>query len=183
MEQRTVENIVEISFAFMSLAKSKMLRLPDDGTASATLKNEILSWSEEFEARYEETGNYPEDIRDFAYAKFEEKGWLKVNTRVTYLYRDASNYKRWNECVVQGRMTAAQVHEILSCCSNGDYFIPSQVGMPEEKFSETTEDDHCWFEIGEGSFAMTLQSPTESITVDELVAAFRKCKGNWRDWV
>ena len=47
MDQRTVENIVEISFAFISLAKSKMLRLPDDGTASAILKEEILSWSEE----------------------------------------------------------------------------------------------------------------------------------------
>lgn len=181
MEQRTVENIVEISFAFMSLAANKMLHLPEDGSASDTLKGEAVLWSEEFEAGYEETGNYLEDIREFAYGKFEEKGWLQANTRITYLYRDAGNYKRWNECVVQGRMTAAQVHEILGCCDDGEYFIPSQAGMPEEKFSETTEDDHCWFEIGEGSFAMTLQPPTEHITVDKLVMAFRKCKGNWKD--
>ena len=183
MDQRTVENIVEISFAFISLAKSKMLRLPDDGTASAILKEEIISCSEEFEAGYEETGNYLENIRGFAYGKFEEKGWLLANTRITYLYRDASNYKRWNECVVKGRITAGQVHEILSCCNEGMYFIPSQVGMPEEKFSEETEDDHCWFEIGEGSFAMTLQPPTEGITVDELIQMFRDCKGKWKDWI
>ncbi len=112
MEQRAVENIVEISFAFMNLAANKILHLPEDGSASDILKEEAVSWSEEFEAGYEETGNYLEDIREFAYAKFEEKGWLQVNTRITYLYRDASNYKRWNECVVQGRMTAAQVHEV-----------------------------------------------------------------------
>lgn len=182
MNQRTVENIVEISFAFMSLAKSKILRLPDDGTASDILKEEIEAWSEEFESGYDETGNYLEEILEFSYAKFEEKGWLQVNTKISYLYRDASNYKVPNECVVRGRITARQIREIISYCDEENYFIPAQVGMPEEKFSDTTEDDHCWFEIREDSFAMTHQPPTEDMAVCELLDAFRKCKNNWYEW-
>lgn len=51
-------NIVEVSFVFMSLAKSEMLRLPDEGTASERLKEKILSWSEEFENSYDENGDH-----------------------------------------------------------------------------------------------------------------------------
>ena len=178
MNRKTVDNIVEISFAFMSLAKSKMLRLPDDGTASERLKEEILSWSEEFEKGCDETGDYLEQIREFAYGKFENEGWLQVNTRITYLYRDASNNKKWNECVVKGRLTIPQVREIMDCCNDRQFFIPSQVKMPEEKFSTTTEDDHCWFELDESSFAMTLQPANEEIMVDELLENFRKAKDN-----
>ena len=183
MNRKTVDNIVEISFSFMSLAKSKMLRLPDDGAASERLKEEILSWSEEFEKGYDETGDYLEHIREFSYGKFESMGWLQVNTRITYLYRDASNNKKWNECVVKGRLTIPQIREIMDCCNDGQFFIPSQVGMPEEKFSTTTEDDHCWFELDESGFTMTLQPETEDITADELLENFRKAKGNWHDWI
>ena len=70
MEQRAVENIVEISFAFMNLAANKILHLPEDGSASDILKEEAVSWSEEFEAGYEETGNYLERIFPFLDVRF-----------------------------------------------------------------------------------------------------------------
>lgn len=183
MDKKTVENIVEISFVFMELAMKKLLRLPDDGTAANLLKEKVVGWSGEFEQGYVDTHNYQEELREFAIIKFEEEGWLKVNTKITYLYRDASNYKKWNECVVKGRISEAGIREILDCCQDRQYFIPSQVGLPEEKFRDTTDDDHCWFELYESGFQMTFQSETEAVTAETLVGAFRKSRGNWHDWM
>lgn len=70
-----------------------------------------------------------------------------MNTRIDYLYRDASNYKQPNSVVVSGLFTARQVGEILGCLNDGEYFIPSQVGLPETRFGEITEDDHCWLNL------------------------------------
>lgn len=49
------------------------------------------------------------------------------NTRISYLYRDASNYKRPNEVIVQGTFTSKQIDTIISCLDEGEYFIPDQI--------------------------------------------------------
>src|SRR5699024_10207670 len=79
-------------------------------------------------------------------------GGVEMNTRITYLYRDASNWKKYNEVVVSGTFTADQVSEIVGCLNDGEYFIPKQVGFPEIRFEKITEDDHCWFELCENDF-------------------------------
>ena len=69
-----------------------------------------------------------------------------MNTQIRYLYRDASNYKVENECVVTGTFTQEQIAQIMDCCDLGEYFIPSQVGLPEQRFDRyDPEEDHCWF--------------------------------------
>jgi len=62
----------------------------------------------------------------------------QLNTKIEYLYRDASNYKVYNECVVKGIVTAEQRKEIVDCLNEGEYFIPSQVGLPEKRFDDWT---------------------------------------------
>ena len=57
-----------------------------------------------------------------------------MNTKISYLYRDADNYKRYNECIVAGTLSANQICTILDCCDMGEYFIPGQVGLPERRF-------------------------------------------------
>lgn len=52
------------------------------------------------------------------------------NTRISYLYRDASNYKQHNEVVVPGTFTQEQIEAIIGCLDAGEYFIPVQVGFP-----------------------------------------------------
>lgn len=47
-----------------------------------------------------------------------------MNTRISYLYRDASNYKAYNECIVRGLLTDEQTKAILDCLDR-DNFIPS----------------------------------------------------------
>lgn len=103
------------------------------------------------------------------------------NTRIEYLYRDASNYKIRNACVVKGTLTEAQQAEIYTCLVDGEYFIPGDVGLPETRFAEYTEDDHPWFEMDADAFSETALAPDVDITADELVDAFRKRKDGWQE--
>lgn len=102
-----------------------------------------------------------------------------MNTKITYLYRDAANWKKLNIAVVSGVITEPQKDIIMSHLYEGEYFIPRQVGLPELRFSKITDLDHCWFELSRNSFEATNESPTEIINVDELVQRFRTVQ--WDD--
>ena len=112
-----------------------------------------------------------------------------INTRITYLYRDASNYKKHNEIVVKGELSQAQADYILSQCLNDycedeemGYFIPEQLGLPAERFDDLTGDDHCWFELWSGFAEETTALPTVDISADELARKFQEAKRNgWDD--
>lgn len=102
-----------------------------------------------------------------------------MNTKISYLYRDASNYKVPNECIVRGLLTEEQTKAILDC-RDGDKFIPSQVGLPEKRFDRfDPEEDTCWFELYESSFEPTDAEPTVDLSVDELVSRFLSKKDHW----
>ena len=103
----------------------------------------------------------------------------KRNTRIEYLYRDASNYKCFKEFVVQGTFTIDEIFEILRCLDRGEYFIPSQVGMDGSiDWEWSDQDDHPWFELSPFSFHETDEMPC-GMTAEELLESFRKAKGNW----
>ena len=44
-----------------------------------------------------------------------------MNTRISYLYRDAGNYKKHNEVVVPGTFTPKQIKAITGCLDAGGY--------------------------------------------------------------
>ena len=50
-----------------------------------------------------------------------------MNTKISYLYRDADNYKMHNKCVIAGTLTTEQARTIKDSCEMGEYFIPRQV--------------------------------------------------------
>lgn len=104
-----------------------------------------------------------------------------MNTRIDYLYRDASNYKKPNTAVLIGELSEADQQVILSCLSEGEYFIPSQVGLDEERFGSWTEDDHCWFELEPGFATPTSYPVTCGLSCDQLVENFKAAKDNWDD--
>ena len=105
-----------------------------------------------------------------------------MNTKISYLYRDADNYKVHNECVIEGGLTEQQIETIMDCCDCGEYFIPGQVGMPERKFDEyDSEADHCWFELSRDGFEQTSRPADISLTAEQLVSNFSACKDNWQD--
>ena len=105
-----------------------------------------------------------------------------MNTRISYLYRDADNYKVHNVCVINGELTDDQIDQILECCDMGEYFIPSQVGLPERKFEEIdSERDHCWFELNRDGFEPCDQEADTSLTAEQLTAIFQDCPSIWVD--
>lgn len=105
-----------------------------------------------------------------------------MNTNIEYLYRDADNYKVQNHCVIQGEITPEQIEQIMDCLDAGEYFIPRQVGLPEERFSTVDpERDHPWFELSEYSFEPTDLPYHLPLTPSELVQKFQAAKGHWDD--
>lgn len=103
-----------------------------------------------------------------------------MNTKIVYLYRDACNYKVLNKAVIRGELSEEDQKTILSCLEDGEYFIPSQVGLDEERFGSWTEDDHCWFELEPG-FAEPTNAAPGNLTCEQLVSNFLAAKGNWDD--
>ena len=108
----------------------------------------------------------------------------KMNTKIGYLYRDASNYKVWNEVVVEGVMTESQKETIQACLFDGENFIPHLVGLPETTFVDlgyqySEQDDTPFFELSVSNIESTVDEQTESLTVDELVKKFISLKGKW----
>lgn len=102
-----------------------------------------------------------------------------MNTKISYLYRDASNYKVPNECIVRGLLTDEQTKAILDCL-DVDNFIPSQVGLPERRFDRfDPEEDTCWFELYESGFDPTDAEATVDMSVEELVSRFLSKKNHW----
>lgn len=105
------------------------------------------------------------------------------NTRISYLYRDAENNKVYNEVVVEGTFTESEKDEIMSACESGEYFIPGQVSLPENRFEDLDLTiDHCWFELSRDGFEETEDRPTETIGAREVLEGFRNAaRDGWRD--
>ena len=106
-----------------------------------------------------------------------------MKTKITYMYRDASNYKVHNQAILEGSMTPEQWDAINASLEDGEYFIPEAVGMPEERFDDGwTEDDHHFFEMG--SYEPVLDDvPLDTfLTIDQLVKNFQAMAGKWDDY-
>ena len=113
-----------------------------------------------------------------------------MNTKVSYLYRDASNYKVHNECIIIGDISTEQIREIQKCLLDGIFFKPAMVGLPEKNFVslgyKTCDDDPEFFEIGneddiDYSFETTDQTNDVDMTTLELVEKFKAASKN--DWL
>lgn len=103
-----------------------------------------------------------------------------MNTKIEYLYRDADNYKMWNEAVVEGEITPEQIEQIMDCLEDGEHFIPNQVGLEEMRFSNVDpQSDHCWFELYPDGFSQTDKKPDSGMDVETLISNFLAAKGKW----
>lgn len=86
---------------------------------------------------------------------------MPLNSKITYLYRDASNYKFWGEFKLRGEIT---FEEITPYLLQGSWFIPARLDLkcivPESQNSddhelheffqiEPTTDEDCIFDKAE----------------------------------
>ena len=103
---------------------------------------------------------------------------IQHNTRLNYLYRDASNYKTCNSVVLSGTMTDEMFKEMQECCEDGyEMFIPEQLGLDLIRDWETTEDDHPYAELED--YELVPDKPTTDMTVEELLEKFREARDDW----
>ena len=75
-----------------------------------------------------------------------------MNTKIEYLYRVASNYKKINQVIVSGTFD-----------------------------DKLTEDDHCWFELSVENFSVTSLPAEIQMSAEDVVNAFLAAKDNWDD--
>lgn len=52
-----------------------------------------------------------------------------MNTRIEYMYRDASNYKAYGEAVLRGTISESEKEAIGKALYDGEFFIPEEVGL------------------------------------------------------
>lgn len=103
---------------------------------------------------------------------------IKTNTRLNYLYRDASNWKTCNSVILSGKMTDEQFAEMKDCCEDGhEMFVPEQVGLDLIRNWETTADDHPYCELEDYEYVN--DKPTTDMTIEELLEEFRSARDNW----
>ena len=106
-----------------------------------------------------------------------------MNTRINFLYRDASNYKIYQQAVIEGELSEDQIQDILDARHEGEWFLPSVVGLDAERFSEETEDDHPWFELSEYAFEATNDHVTSDVTAEEFYERFMEASEDWESYV
>ena len=102
-----------------------------------------------------------------------------MNTVFNYLYRDADNYKTWNNVVLEGAMDDSDYEKILSCCDCDHTFVPENIGLDLIRDWEyDPETDHPWCEVQ--PYELT-EAKSCGLTVKELVDRFEKRKEHWDD--
>jgi len=126
-------------------------------------------------------GLYCDDVCSTGVSQKREE--RTVNTKVMYMYRDASNYKIYSEAIVAGSInefygspfdeTALRKFK-QHCLIDGEYFYPTGVGLPNNNFQTAGyaayEDDPDWSEfIG---FEETKLPPTLEMKIGDLLNAF-----------
>ena len=99
-----------------------------------------------------------------------------LNTLIRYLYRDASNYKVYNQTVIPGVLSDDEKQRIWKSLQAGEWFIPQLVGLPAKQY-HGTEDDHPYFELQ--SIEETLDPVDTDISETNLVTAFEKYANMW----
>lgn len=105
------------------------------------------------------------------------------NTILPYLYRDADNYKQFNECVVPGIPTREQLDRIQASLDDGEYFVPEKVGLPVKRFEKWDEQsDHPFCEVNLSEpLEATDREPDVELSWEELAKAFEAAKGHWEE--
>lgn len=100
-----------------------------------------------------------------------------MNTRFSYLYRDACNYKKFNDVVLSGIIKENQIESFLK---DKLFFIPSEVGLPDLQDDFFSVDDHIWHEFEK--IELTEEPATIDLRAAMLIKNFRKAFGNnWNE--
>lgn len=88
-------------------------------------------------------------------------------TEVSYMYRDASNYKFHGSFIVDGELSNADLEPYLF---DGESFVPTEVGLPHLLDVSMNEDDHWLHEFSRFS---PISDGTPICTASKLIELFQ----------
>lgn len=87
--------------------------------------------------------------------------------KITYLYRDAGNYKFWGEFCVLGALSFDDLRPHLL---ESEFFVPEKIGIPSLVPEVQNDDDHMLHEF----HSVEPTEPTRCpFTADELIERLR----------
>jgi len=100
-----------------------------------------------------------------------------MNTKFSYLYRDAWNYKKFHSIILSGFISLDKIEPFLR---DHTFFIPSEVGLPDLQEEVFKSYDHIWYEIE--AVKLTDEQSTAAINSSTLLANFKKAhKLDWNE--
>jgi len=108
-----------------------------------------------------------------------------MSIQFEYLYRDASNNKRWGNVVFAGSFDRLLDERLRRSLHDGEWFIATQVRLPELFFAEypLDQDDHCWHEFHSLTACDAMPSDTHKRTIRQLIVEFERAKAEgWREY-
>jgi hypothetical protein len=97
------------------------------------------------------------------------------NVKLTYLYRDASNYKAWGEVTFANPegLSLEEIKKDLSVCFIDEFFfVASQVGIPEVFLFNRyhfSEDDHFFHEFVSAEYATGQVTDSEGRSIEKFI--------------
>jgi hypothetical protein len=101
-----------------------------------------------------------------------------MNTRFSYLYRDACNYKKFNDVVLFGIIQENQIEPLLK---DRLFFVPSEVGLPDLQDDVFSLDDHVWHEFEK--IELTEEPTNIEVDASMLIRNFRDAAhNNWNEY-
>ena len=104
------------------------------------------------------------------------------NTIVSFLYRDAGNYKRAFDICIPGMITKDQIDRIAASLDDGEYFIPERVGLAAKRWDNFDPQlDHKWCTLRSSGFSSTAVPAGIGVTPEDLACRFEALKGRWED--
>lgn len=92
-----------------------------------------------------------------------------MNIKFNYLYRDASNYKKFGYGVFSnpGNLALSEIEtRIRAALIDGEFFDPVKWNIPQLRFDDWSEDDHTWNEF-EG-----VEETNEGLNMKDTIAGF-----------
>ena len=104
--------------------------------------------------------------------------YIAMNTQLEYLYHNAGNYKWFGEVVISGALKRVDIEPYLY---EHQFFIPSEVGLPDLQPEKLTEEDHIWHEIV--SLKETKAEPTVEISAGIFVEGFKATHAVEWNWL
>ena len=115
-----------------------------------------------------------------------------MNTKFSYMYRDAGNWKSFYSVVFEGEISDAQLKHFAEITEGNEYFIPRAIGLSGGVLADedgyVPDFDHYWCEhdfsdsfetVNEKPDVFWVDGKPVTVTINDFLNVFEYCNGRW----